>query len=162
MRATRWVTALVSVTGLLTGCQHGGGAVALKVPSPTGAAADECAALSRALDHGIAGLSRRATSPTSPFTAAWGDPAVTLRCGVAPRAADSKTNEAEIASVQWRIRQAGDQVLWETFERSTGIEVRIPRAYNDQENVIADLGAAIADTVPATPSTRTPEPSHSP
>src|SRR5206468_1556134 len=69
---------------LSAGCGIGGiGGVRVAAPTPTGAIADACgrivAALPRDLD---ADLKRRPTRPASPFTRAWGHPAVILRCGV--------------------------------------------------------------------------------
>ncbi|HVU73241.1 MAG TPA: DUF3515 family protein [Mycobacteriales bacterium] len=65
----------------LGGC--GTGAVRLSPPVPPPAVAAACARVVAALPHDLdADLKGRKTSPGSPYTRAWGSPAVTLRCGV--------------------------------------------------------------------------------
>ena len=51
-------------------------------PAPSGAVAAACARVVAALPHDLdASLTGRTTTPRSPYTRAWGSPAVTLRCG---------------------------------------------------------------------------------
>ncbi len=66
----------------LAGCSQGGAPGAVSVPRPSAAAAKLCRALHRALPGTVDGLARRSTRPASDFTAAWGSPAIVLRCGV--------------------------------------------------------------------------------
>ncbi|MCU1675575.1 MAG: putative lipoprotein [Frankiales bacterium] len=143
LRASAALTAL----GLLSGCTTTD--VTVAAPTPPAAAADACSALLTHLEHGVAGRSRRPVQPVSPYTAAWGDPPVTLRCGVPTKAPDASATEADIGGVTWRVRRAGDVVQWDAEGRAVGVEVRIPVADNAQENVIADIGVAITATVPA-------------
>jgi hypothetical protein len=96
----------------------------------------------------VGGLSRRSTSPESPYTAAWGTPAVTLRCGVPPKPSDSSAAAADVLGVSWRTREVGDIVQWDTDGRAIDVEVRVPLSYNSQENVIADIGAEVAAVLP--------------
>ena len=61
-----------------------------------------CAALAAELPKRLAGQDRRTTEPDSPSTAAWGDPPISLRCGVDRPAAYQPTSElVAIDTIDW-------------------------------------------------------------
>ncbi|MDQ3480301.1 MAG: DUF3515 domain-containing protein, partial [Actinomycetota bacterium] len=60
----------------------GSGSVSVAAPQPSGAAANECAALLDGLPDLVLEQEARDVEPADASAAAWGDPAVVLRCGV--------------------------------------------------------------------------------
>ena len=84
--------AVVVLAALLTGCSS-----ALPVPppepAPSGAAAYACAAMRGRLPDEVDGATVTAVKPQSPFTGAWGSPAIVLRCGVGVPTALTPTSQ---------------------------------------------------------------------
>ena len=152
MTRTRTTALFALAAGALSLSACSGSGVSIAAPSPDATAADSCAAMLARLDGGVAGLPRRDVKPASPYTAAWGDPAVKVRCGIPTLPPDSASSVIEVRGVEWRSRMSGDVVVWQAENRATGVEVRIPRSYDTQETVLADLGTAVSATVPAVPA----------
>ena len=131
----------------LAACSHDS-TVRLLPPTPPAAAAAPCTALLAALDKPVGGLTKREVTPVSAFTRAWGDPAVTLRCGGPAPAADASDSLAIVNGLTWRVRTIGDVVQWEAEERSVGVEVRLPLANRSQEGVMSDVTEAVQAAIP--------------
>ncbi|MFF4950326.1 DUF3515 domain-containing protein [Streptomyces chattanoogensis] len=127
-----------------------GSAVQVTPPSPEAKVRGMCTALADALPDSVAGLERRDTEPSSPFTAAWGDSGIVLRCGV-PRPAemlDTKAAGGEIRGVRWLLENAQDGGhRCTTALRKAYVELTIPAKYGDV-GALMDLAAAIKKTVP--------------
>jgi uncharacterized protein DUF3515 len=98
-----------------------------------------CARLSQELPRSLDGRDRRDTAPTSHRTAAWGDPAVLLRCGVGRPAGLRATSEVvEVDGVEWFLRSDDPPYVLTTVGRGTYVQVRLPRAV-PREGVTAAL-----------------------
>jgi hypothetical protein len=132
-------------------------AVAVSPPTPaSGAAASACAKLNRLLPQKVDGQSRRSADPSSPLTAAWGDPAITLRCGVPepailrPGSADYDPSADELYAngVAWLIEQVGSGYRFTAAQRSVYVEVDVPGAYQPETDALADLSAAVISGTP--------------
>ncbi len=148
-----WAPAAVCLVllPLASGC---GGGTPVTAPRPSGTAAADCRALHRVLPSSLDGLARRETTPASDFTAAWGDPAVTLRCGVArPAVLESATQAARLGGVGWVPESPGGSgVRMTTTGRQAYVELDIPAHYTgkaDSAALPAALGPFIRKTVPA-------------
>lgn len=118
------------------------------VDGAEGGASAECAEVMALLPTTLAGAPRRDTSG-GPGTAAWGDPAILLRCGV----------EAVGATTQpcVGVPGASDEVDWvvlandetgsivRTFGREPAVEVEVPGSYGPAPvSVLPDLGEAVS------------------
>ncbi|MDQ1702286.1 MAG: hypothetical protein QOF57_1538 [Frankiaceae bacterium] len=123
--------------------------VALVPPTPTGATATACAALVSGLAHDVAGRSRRSVSPSSPYVAAWGDPPILLRCGVPAHESTSADSEVDVGGITWRVRTIGDYVQWDSVNRATGVEVRVPLVDTSQEGAMSEISDAVRAAIPA-------------
>lgn len=128
-----------------------GDVVAVDAPSPSGASLEHCSALDQQLPDRVAGLEARAVEPSSPFTAAWGDPAVRLRCGVPRVEPDATASLVDVGRITWRVRQVGGDVVWLTEGRLTAVELRVPQSYDAQDVVLSDLEPSVAAAVPVDP-----------
>jgi hypothetical protein len=147
------VGAFVCLLLLVAGCSSG--AVDLGPARLDGAAAERCADLVAALPDAVADQSRREVAPSDALGAAWGDPAIVLRCGV-PRPAgfDPKFGTCQtVNGVDWYIPE--DQItgrpadiVMTTVGRAENVEVRVPEEYFPPAAAMVDLAAAIKATVP--------------
>jgi Protein of unknown function (DUF3515) len=144
------VTAGMLLT-LLTGC-GGPGAVRLTPPHPAPPVSARCAALARGLPARLDGQARRAVSPASPLTAAWGNPPITLRCGVAPPAPLNPASELVVVNnISWFPEPAGGASPSRFTEvgREAYVEVSVPAPDAPAGPVLVAVSNAIIPVVPA-------------
>jgi hypothetical protein len=128
----------------LTGC-GGPGAASVTPPTPSASATSTCARLVAALPHRVADRhDRRDVTPASPYTAAWGDPAITLQCGVRPPNRPLSGDELTVGRVTWLANREGDVVTWVSLGRRVTVELDVPAGYDDQDAVVADVSAVVA------------------
>lgn len=117
-----------------------------------------CAELVAALPDTVDGAGTRPTSPQSAATAAWGEPPIVLRCGVARPAAVTPTSVLlEVDGIGWfpEPLEAGTvftavQLDGLEFDGLEGfddpalyLEVIIPDAYTSPGGIIADISSAL-------------------
>jgi hypothetical protein len=142
------VVAGVAACALLSAC--GGGDGTVRVDSPSGGDAGGCTALIRALPAQVNDESRRTTSGYS-AAAAWGDPAIVLRCGVpTPREYTRTAHCDTVNGVDWffpaeQVGDDGADVVFTLLHRSPRVEVRVPAHYRPQGpgNVLVDLAKVV-------------------
>lgn len=128
------------------------------MPKPAGRAADACRALHEQLPEAVNGRHREATDPKSPYTAAWGDPAIELRCGVPLPEKLSPGSEhynptaeaAEVNGISWLLEQQDGGYRFTTTGRDANVEVTVPEDYAPEIGVLTELAAAVNKTVPET------------
>jgi hypothetical protein len=103
-----------------------------------------CRGLKSALPDEIApGSALRATRPLSDSTAAWGTPAITLRCGVP--AGSPRDDPDTFNGVAWAQHDNGASRLWTTTGRPVNVVVEVPDAYSNQAELIGGLAKAVKD-----------------
>ncbi len=106
------------------------------------------------LPEELSGAERRSTN--SQATAAWGDPAIALRCGVSPPGPTTdrciSVTGADGTQVDWVMTPLGEAAedTWQftTYGQVPAIEVTVPVDYagDDATTTLVDLGAAVALT----------------
>jgi hypothetical protein len=154
------VAALTLVAGgALAGCGGDGGTGTVAVPSFTATAAGraQCPGLLGDLPDTVAGQARRTTSG-SRYAAAWGDPAIVLRCGLArPRDATDSAPCLTRNGLGWTVPPAqlddlGADVDLTLAHRTVYVRVHVPAKYrpNGPGEVMADLDAAVRGHTRAT------------
>lgn len=122
------------------------------MPEPTGSAADTCAALVEALPDTVDGAERREVEPADAPAAAWGHPAIVLRCGVQmPEEYDDYAMCHETNDVGWFIPDelvtgSPEAITMTTIGRDVNIEVALPVEHFPPANAMVDLAAAIKQT----------------
>jgi hypothetical protein len=122
-------------------------------PALTGADARACAALVRALPARVADQPKREVRAAGGYAAAWGDPAIELRCGVPRPAGFDRFSACQDADgVGWYIpekQQTGRPVAvtMTTIGRAQNVEVRIPADYFPPPATMVDLAPAIKRTI---------------
>jgi hypothetical protein len=128
-----------------------GGSVPVVPPDPDTAARSLCADLTEQLPDTVVGEDARATDPDSPLTAAWGDPAIVLRCGVPDPAALEPTSQLlTVNDVNWFPEELTAGYLFTTYGRTVNVEVTVPDDYAPEAGPLTDLADAVHRTVPRT------------
>jgi len=118
-------------------------------PRPPAAAAEACRALSARLPERLDGESRRGLEPQSPFTAAWGDPAIVLRCGVGRPAALRRTSElTTVNGVDWFAEELTAGYLFTSTGRVANVELTVPDDYAPEVDPLVDLAGPLERAVP--------------
>jgi hypothetical protein len=139
------------------------GAVPVAPTEPSPAASAPCSALVDALPHTLHGQSARPTDPDSAWTAAWGDPPITLRCGVArPPQLTPTSDTVEVDGVAWLPIQLTHGYRFVTTGRLAYVEVDVPDAYAPEVNVLVDLAGPVSGAVPLASTSVTADPDASP
>ncbi len=125
-------------------------AASVAVPPPVGPGAG-CGALHRALPDDVGGRSTRDVTPASRRTAAWGSPALVLRCGVAKPAGLGATSQLiEVDGVDWFLVERPAAYVFTTVGRSAYVEVRVPSSVDRSSATgpLVDLGQAVKRALP--------------
>ncbi len=114
-------------------------------PQPTGPSALECAYLLDGLPDLVLEQEPRGVQPADASAAAWGDPAVVLRCGVERPAGLKPSSPCFVANdVGWFADESNDsEVVFTTIGRSTYVEVTVPAEYPQPSGALAELSAAV-------------------
>jgi hypothetical protein len=113
-----------------------------------------CAALAAALPDVLDGHEARSTEPDSELTAAWADPAIVLRCGVAAPPELRPTSELyTINDIDWLPVETDRGWRFTTVGLVANVEVAVPSRYEPAVNPLVDLATAITATVPRIKST---------
>jgi hypothetical protein len=148
------------VVSVVAGC-GGPGSVEVSSPTPSTGVRAMCEDLVEGLPDTVADdLDRRDVTPSDALAAAWGDPAVVLRCGVGKPAALRRTSAcSEINGVGWLATQDGREVsgnapvdgslTFTTIGRATYVEVTVPPMDDHQPvDPLPALAAPIKSTIP--------------
>jgi hypothetical protein len=129
----------------LAGCTR---TVAMTDPSPAANVAAVCGDLMAALPSRVLDEKRRTVRPGA-RSAAWGDPTITLRCGVDPPPSLNAGSQCiEVNGVGWFTEEVAAGYLFTTIGRVAYVEVAVPRAYAPEANALVDLADAVGRTVP--------------
>jgi hypothetical protein len=119
----------------------------------TAAAQRSCQDLTAALPVRLGELAARPVDPPSPYTAAWGEPPVLLRCGVPrPPTFVVTVDTIVISGVAWFPERRGSTTAWTVVDRPVYVEVLAPAEALSAP--AARLSAAVARSLPV----RRPDP----
>jgi uncharacterized protein DUF3515 len=140
LRATT-AAVVLPVLALLAGCSH-----KVDADLPPDAANPACARLADRLPATLLHEHRRDTDPASPALAAWGDPAIVLRCGVTPPGPTTEQCTA-VDGIDWVVRRLDHGYGFTTYGRVPAVQVVVPEHYAPETFALTGLSAAIA-TIP--------------
>ena len=122
-------------------------------PAPDAATQAACVKVFAKLPVQLGGLAPRRTDTDSSFVAAWGNPAVVVRCGVA-RSAVFGTPEAaqlvEVNSVLWQPDPQRDRTVYTTVDRGVAIDVTVPAGADQPLPLLAPAVSALPALCTAT------------
>jgi hypothetical protein len=123
--------------------------VDVPVAEPTGATRSVCLDFDAALPDTLLAQAARTTEPDSPFTAAWGSPAITMVCGVArpaERTADAQLFEIE--GVTWFAQELTEGTRFTSEGRVANVQVNVPATYRPEADALVELAPALKDAIP--------------
>jgi len=151
-RASFAVTVAVLAAAGCVAMDDGGPAA----PSPSGKAAATCRSLHDRLPKRVDGQQRITLDPVSKYTAAWGDPAIELRCGVPRPEKLSPGSEhynptaeaAEVNGVSWLLEKRDDGYRFTTTDRAANVELTVPGTYAPEIDALPDMAKAVRTSVP--------------
>lgn len=90
---------------------------------------------------------QRPVRSATPYAAAWGEPPVVLRCGVArPAALAADSYLLGVSGVTWFQESVPGATVWTAVDRAVYVEVSIPTGRSGQ--LLSGLAAVIAERVP--------------
>jgi hypothetical protein len=144
------------LAALLVGCgggEDGDGAVEVDAPSAEGAARQACEELITRLPYELAGHRARQTDPDDALAAAWGDPAIVLRCGVGmPEEFDRFSACNEIDGVGWfatddELEDADEELTVTTIGWEPAVQVEVPAGHRPPHDVLAELAGPIRQSL---------------
>jgi hypothetical protein len=118
-------------------------------PAPSDSIEAGCTSVFAKLPIQLGTLNPRRTDSNSGFVAAWGDPAIVIRCGVArPSAAELSAGPElqDVNGVLWFADLEKSQVVYTTMDRAVSVEVSVP---SKQDQPLTLLAPAVL-TLPAT------------
>ena len=119
-------------------------------PTPDPATAAVCASVMANLPEKVLDQGRRTVRPGR-LSAAWGKPAIVLRCGVpAPAALTQESECLEVNGVGWFAEQARGGMIFTTIGRPAYVEVSVPTTYAPESGALVDLGGTVAAHDPVT------------
>jgi hypothetical protein len=118
-------------------------------PTPDDATQAACNKVMEQIPVQLEGLDPRKTETDSSYVVAWGEPAITFRCGVSKPAVFGTPDAAQLIDVNGVIWQPDPdpqktQVVYTAVDRSVYIEVVVPTA---QTQPLTDLTKAV-DALP--------------
>lgn len=145
----------VAALSLLSAC--GDDAVEVERFSVTSVGKDSCAKFLDALPDEVSDASRRRTTGSS-FAAAYGDPAIVVRCGVGVPESFDKFSACQRANdIDWYVEDVEDvsedqsrDVLMTTVGRTPSIQVALPADYRPPTTAMIDLEKTIESTTEKT------------
>lgn len=120
-------------------------------PDLDGAAAELCADLVEAAPETLYEQGQVPTDPESEFTAAWADPAVTLRCGVQRPDAYAPDSELQVVNdVAWLPEpvDSAEPHLFTALGHEVYVELAIPAAHGMPAEGLVAISDAITEIVP--------------
>jgi hypothetical protein len=124
--------------------------ISVAAPPANPAADAPCTKLLGSLPITLSGLSGRPARSSWTYVAAWGDPAIVLRCGV-PRPAElvpsSSAQIIAVDGVNWLPVQQKKATVWTAVDRAAYIEVLVPKSYTQPP--LAPIADAVASSLSA-------------
>lgn len=116
-------------------------------PIPSAESREQCAAVMATLPATVLDRPRRTVEPGA-LSAAWGDPTITLKCGVDKPPALGPASECfEVNGVGWFAEQVEGGYLFTTIGRPTYVQVGVPPDYAPEATALVDVAAAVS-TIP--------------
>lgn len=118
--------------------------VAVDPPKTSDKVTDVCLAMSRQLPESVAEQSKRNVEPLDVRTAAWGDPPIVYRCGVAaPEGLTPTSVLASVNGVEWFPQEHTDGFVFTTVKREVNIQMTVPKAYSPEATALTEISDLI-------------------
>lgn len=142
----RVLAILLLCTFALVGC--GQAKVAVPVPSPNAKDVATCHSLSTTLPLQVADQDKRKVAEAPDLTAAWGDPPIFLRCGVAkPKSLEPTSSLITVNGIDWFAEELTAGWRFTSMNTSVFVEVTVPNKYTPEANALVDLSESLKSLI---------------
>ncbi len=147
LRQVAGIAAILLAVPVLGGCSR---PVAVDPPATDADTVHTCADFTAALPSSMSTAGqRRDVRPDSELTAAYGDPPVTIRCGVSrPATLEATSTLVTVDGIDWFPEQLSAGWRMTTTGRAANVEIAVPASQGPAPSVAADLTAVIESTIP--------------
>jgi hypothetical protein len=125
--------------------------VTMSAPALTEEVATICRAVVAKLPDTIRDLHRRPVTAGPEQNAAYGDPPVTLACGVLAPSLPPTTEVYPLGGVCWSAVAGSNGTVWTTADRTVAQSVTVPGPGDGSAQSVVPFGKVIATTVPRLP-----------
>jgi Protein of unknown function (DUF3515) len=134
----------VAVLGALVAALLSGCAGTVRVEPAAEGASSACREVVSRLPGSLSDQPRRGAEGAG--IAAWGDPAIVLRCGTEPLGPTTREC-VTVDGIDWVVLAQGDDgaAVLATYGRVPGVEVEVPGAYAPAPGVLPALGPAVSE-----------------
>ncbi|MFY7067416.1 DUF3515 domain-containing protein [Nocardiopsis changdeensis] len=150
MRVLLRLTPVLLLLGAVAGC--GAQTVRMEPPLPDAAAEELCTALVADLPDTLMDAERVDVRPASDLTAAWGDPAIGLRCGVErPVALAPDSLLEEVNGVPWLSEPADAPTVFTAVGHEAYVELLIPTSYGPPAAALTTVSDLVSEHLPPLP-----------
>lgn len=122
-------------------------------PTPAASTQAACVKVLAELPVQLGSAAPRRTATDSSFVAAWGDPAIVLRCGVAKPAifgTAAAPQPLDVNNVIWQPDAQKSQTVYTTIDRSVYIDVTVPAGADQPLPLLAPAVSALKQVCTAT------------
>jgi hypothetical protein len=123
--------------------------VTMPAAALSGQAATVCRALVSQLPDTVRDLARRPVGAGTEQNAAWGDPPLTLACGVPPDAVGQTDFLPSLNGVCWHTRPVPGGTAWTTVDRQVPVTVTVPGQYTSPGAWVQEFTSAVTASVPS-------------
>ena len=136
-----WVWTFCVVVGIsVTGCSN-----SLELAPAPGGTTTYCIEVENSAPVSVADQLVRETNPSDSGTVAWGDPAITLTCGVArPDALTATSQLISINGIDWLPEELTKGQRFTSTNTPEYVQVDVPKNYEPAGNALIDLAEALA------------------
>lgn len=148
----RYVYAGAAVAVVLAATSCAPQTVRMDPPAADAATTEACADLVEALPDTLLGAERARVQPESELTAAWGDPAIGLRCGVPrPVALEMDSLLEEVNGVAWLPQPADSPTMYTAVGYEAYVELAVPPSHGAPAAALTTVSDLITEHVPPLP-----------
>jgi hypothetical protein len=91
---------------------------------------------------------RRPVTAGPDQNAAYGDPPITLACGVPPISLPQTADVYALSGVCWYSQPGDGGTMWTTVDRETPVRVTVPGAYHSPGQWVIEFSAPISAALP--------------
>lgn len=143
------MTALGAVL-VATGC--GPQTVQMSPPETDGTTTEVCSDLVAELPDTLMEAERAEVQPSSEVMAAWGDPPISLRCGV-PRPNDLQPDSLleEVNGVAWLPQPEDDPTMFTAVGHQAYVELQVPSGYGAPASALTTVSDLLSEHIPPLP-----------
>ncbi|MGC9666291.1 DUF3515 domain-containing protein [Planosporangium sp. 12N6] len=127
--------------------------VSMAAPPLDARQAAACRDLTTHLPDALRDRPRRPVTAGDGQNAAYGDPAITLACGVPPVSLPPGAEVYGLSGVCWYSQSDGGATRWTTVDRDTSVQVTVPRSYSAPGQWVIEFSGPITATLPRSANT---------